>query len=84
MTVVWSVCYLFMEEKALEAVMSTNGVTKILLLLQSNCSAAVRRMLTDLLKVFKVCIQDLALQLTIPERHISCRFDSFLLLTRVL
>ncbi|KAH0856585.1 LOW QUALITY PROTEIN: hypothetical protein HID58_084846, partial [Brassica napus] len=41
-----------LEQKALEAVMSTNGVTKILLLLQSNCSAAVRRMLTDLLKVF--------------------------------
>ncbi|KAF3515269.1 hypothetical protein F2Q69_00004830 [Brassica cretica] len=53
-TVLWSVSYLFKEEKALEAVTSTNGVTKILLLLQSNCSPAVRRMLTDLLKVFKV------------------------------
>ncbi|CAN8251619.1 unnamed protein product [Cochlearia groenlandica] len=53
-TVIWSVSYLFKEEKAFEAVMSTNGVTKILLLLQSNCSPAVRRMLTDLLKVFKV------------------------------
>uniref|UniRef100_A0A1J3IC44 U-box domain-containing protein n=1 Tax=Noccaea caerulescens TaxID=107243 RepID=A0A1J3IC44_NOCCA len=53
-TVLWSVSYLFKEDKALEAVTSTNGVTKILLLLQSNCSPAVRRMLTDLLKVFKV------------------------------
>lgn len=53
-TVLWSVSYLFKEEKALEAVTSTNGVTKILLLLQSNCSPTVRRMLTDLLKVFKV------------------------------
>ncbi|XP_010546367.1 PREDICTED: U-box domain-containing protein 27 [Tarenaya hassleriana] len=53
-TVLWSVCYLFKEEKAQEAVMRTNGVTKILLLLQSNCSPAVRHMLTDLLKVFKV------------------------------
>lgn len=53
-TVLWSVSYLFKEEKALEAVTSTNGVTKILLLLQSNCSHSVRRMLTDLLKVFKV------------------------------
>ncbi|KAL1215432.1 U-box domain-containing protein 27 [Cardamine amara subsp. amara] len=52
-TVLWSVSYLFKEEKALEAVTSANGVTKILLLLQSNCSPAVRRMLTDLLKVFK-------------------------------
>ncbi|CAH8391141.1 unnamed protein product [Eruca vesicaria subsp. sativa] len=53
-TVLWSVSYLFKEEKAVEAVTSSNGVTKILLLLQSNCSPAVRRMLTDLLKVFKV------------------------------
>ncbi|AED97933.1 unnamed protein product [Arabidopsis thaliana] len=53
-TVLWSVSYLFKEDKALEAVTSVNGVTKILLLLQSNCSPAVRRMLTDLLKVFKV------------------------------
>ncbi|CAE6259523.1 unnamed protein product [Arabidopsis arenosa] len=53
-TVLWSVSYLFKEDKALEAVTSANGVTKILLLLQSNCSPAVRRMLTDLLKVFKV------------------------------
>ncbi|XP_010520322.1 PREDICTED: U-box domain-containing protein 27 [Tarenaya hassleriana] len=53
-TVLWSVCYLFKEEKAQDAVTRTNGVTKILLLLQSNCSPAVRQMLTDLLKVFKV------------------------------
>ncbi|WZY75375.1 hypothetical protein YC2023_021759 [Brassica napus] len=31
-TVLWSVSYIFKEEKALEAVTSTNGVTKILLL----------------------------------------------------
>ncbi|XP_010491622.1 PREDICTED: U-box domain-containing protein 28-like [Camelina sativa] len=53
-TVLWSVCYLFKETKAQDSVIITNGVTKILLLLQSNCSLTVRRMLTDLLKVFKV------------------------------
>ncbi|CAN8264348.1 unnamed protein product [Cochlearia groenlandica] len=53
-TVLWSVSYLFKEDKALEIVTSANGVTKILLLLQSNCAPAVRRMLIDLLKVFNV------------------------------
>lgn len=53
-TVLWSVCYLFKEKKAQDAVIKTNGVTKILLLLQSNCSLTVRHMLTDLLKVLKV------------------------------
>lgn len=53
-TVLWSVCYLFKEKKAQDAVIRTNGVTKILLLLQSNCSLTIRHMLTDLLKVFKV------------------------------
>ncbi|CAE6093107.1 unnamed protein product [Arabidopsis arenosa] len=50
-TVLWSVCYLCKEKKAQDAVIRTNGVTKILLLLQSNCSLTVRHMLTDLLKV---------------------------------
>lgn len=53
-TVLWSVCYLFKEKKVQDAVIKTNGVTKILLLLQSNCSLTVRHMLTDLLKVLKV------------------------------
>ncbi|EOA22924.1 hypothetical protein CARUB_v10003660mg [Capsella rubella] len=53
-TVLWSVCYLFKETKAQDAVVRTNGVTKILLLLQSNCSLTVRHMLTDLLKVLKM------------------------------
>ncbi|WZY90307.1 hypothetical protein YC2023_047042 [Brassica napus] len=34
-TVLWSVSYIFKEEKALKAVTSTNGVTKILLLYMS-------------------------------------------------
>ncbi|OAY36054.1 U-box domain-containing protein 28 [Manihot esculenta] len=53
-TILWSVCYLFRDGKAREAVANSNGLTKILLLMQSNCSPAVRQMSTDLLKIFKV------------------------------
>lgn len=53
--VLWSVCHLFRDQRAVEAVMSSNGgVTKILLLMQSACSPAVRHMSGDLLKVFRV------------------------------
>ncbi|KAI4317129.1 hypothetical protein L6164_025029 [Bauhinia variegata] len=53
-TILWSVCYLFRDQKAQEAVTKANGLTKILLLMQSNCSAAVRQMAADLLKIFRV------------------------------
>ncbi|XP_022740195.1 U-box domain-containing protein 27-like [Durio zibethinus] len=53
-TILWSVCYLFRDERAQEAVASSNGVTKFLLLMQSNCSPAVRQMSADLLKIFRV------------------------------
>lgn len=55
-TILWSVCYVFRDEKAREAVVSSNGngMTKFLLLMQSNCSPAVRQMSSDLLKIFRV------------------------------
>ncbi|KAJ8551554.1 hypothetical protein K7X08_021569 [Anisodus acutangulus] len=53
-TILWSLCYLFRDHKAQESVAKSNGMTKILLLLQSNCSPAVRQMAADLLKVFRV------------------------------
>ncbi|OMO98310.1 hypothetical protein COLO4_14001 [Corchorus olitorius] len=53
-TILWVVCYLFRDEKAQEAVVSSNGMTKFLLLMQSNCSPAVRQMSADLLKIFRV------------------------------
>ncbi|XP_050374606.1 U-box domain-containing protein 28 [Argentina anserina] len=53
-TILWSVCYLFKERSAQEAVMKANGLTKILLLMQSNCSPCVRQMSADLLKNFRV------------------------------
>ncbi|KAE8706811.1 U-box domain-containing protein 29 [Hibiscus syriacus] len=53
-TILWCVCCLFRDEKAREAVANSNGMTKFLLVMQSNCSAAVRQMSADLLKTFRV------------------------------
>ncbi|KAK7399400.1 hypothetical protein VNO78_10582 [Psophocarpus tetragonolobus] len=53
-TTLWSVCYLFRDQKAQDAVTTANGLTKILLLMQSNCSPQVRQMSADLLKIFRV------------------------------
>ena len=53
-TTLWSICYLFRDEKAAEALTKANGLTKILLLMQSNCSAPVRQMARDLLKIFRI------------------------------
>ncbi|KAJ7945271.1 RING-type E3 ubiquitin transferase [Quillaja saponaria] len=53
-TILWSVCYLSRDQKAQEAVTKANGLTKILLLMQSNCSPAIRQMSADLLKIFRV------------------------------
>ncbi|KAG6721664.1 hypothetical protein I3843_03G123500 [Carya illinoinensis] len=53
-TTLWSVCFLFRDERAQEAVARANGLTKILLLMQSNCSPSVRQMSADLLKIFRV------------------------------
>ncbi|CAA6663769.1 unnamed protein product [Spirodela intermedia] len=52
--VLWTVCFLFRDRRALEAVAACNGLTKILLLMQSNCSAAAREMAGDLFKLFCV------------------------------
>ncbi|CAN4114149.1 unnamed protein product [Withania somnifera] len=53
-TILWSLCCLFRDQRAQESVAKSNGMAKILLLLQSNCSPAVRQMAADLLKVFRV------------------------------
>lgn len=53
-TTLWSVCYLFRDEKAAEALTKANGLTKILVLMQSNCSPPVRQMARDLLKIFRI------------------------------
>ncbi|KAM7507874.1 hypothetical protein LguiA_018327 [Lonicera macranthoides] len=53
-TVVWSVCYLARDQMAQNAVMKSNGLTKVLLVMQSSCSSLVRQMCGDLVKVFRV------------------------------
>lgn len=53
-SILWSVCYLFRDQRAQETVTSGNNLTKILLLMQSNCSPSVRQMSADLLKIFRV------------------------------
>ncbi|CAI0555001.1 unnamed protein product [Linum tenue] len=53
-TILWTACYLFRDQKAADAVVRSNGLTRILLLMQSNCSPAVRGMSTDLLRIFRV------------------------------
>ncbi|KAM7518714.1 hypothetical protein LguiB_017676 [Lonicera macranthoides] len=53
-TVVWSLCYLFRDRTAQMALMMNNGVTKVLLVMQSNCCGNVRGMCRDLVKVFRV------------------------------
>lgn len=53
-TVVWSLCYLFRDRTAQTALMKNNGVTKLVLVMQRNCSDNVRGMCRDLVKVFRV------------------------------
>ncbi|KAK3003661.1 hypothetical protein RJ639_012417 [Escallonia herrerae] len=53
-SILWSLCCLFRDHKAQEAVARSNGLAKILVLMQSNCSPAVRQMSGDLLKRFRV------------------------------
>lgn len=53
-TILWSLCCLFKDQKAQEFVAKSNGMAKILLLMQSNVSPAIRQMCSDLLKIFRV------------------------------
>ncbi|XP_076933646.1 U-box domain-containing protein 28 [Bidens hawaiensis] len=52
--VIWSVCYMARDRAAQEAAMRCNGLTKVLLVMQSNCSGAVRQMCGELVKVLRV------------------------------
>ncbi|KAL4354165.1 hypothetical protein GQ457_06G043200 [Hibiscus cannabinus] len=69
-TILWMICYLFREEEAVEAVVSGNGMTKILLLIQSDCSPAVRQMSADLLKIFGVNSKSCLLSYDTRTTHI--------------
>ncbi|KAI3686076.1 hypothetical protein L1987_79746 [Smallanthus sonchifolius] len=52
--VIWSLCYMSRDRTAQESAMRNNGLTKVLLVMQSNCSGTVRQMCGQLVKVFRV------------------------------
>lgn len=52
-TVLWSVCCLARDPSAQEKVAKVNGLTKVLLVMQSNCSASTRQMCGELVKVLR-------------------------------
>lgn len=53
--VLWAVCHKYKDRRAAEAAAaSEGGLTRLILLLQSGCSAAARQMALELLKIYKV------------------------------
>ncbi|XP_052201742.1 U-box domain-containing protein 28-like [Diospyros lotus] len=52
--VLWSVCYLSRDGEARETAMKINGLAKVLLVMQSDCSGMARKMGGDLVKLFRV------------------------------
>ncbi|KAF5942452.1 hypothetical protein HYC85_020094 [Camellia sinensis] len=52
--VLWSVCYMSRDQTAQEAAMRSNGLTKLLLVMQSDCTANAKTMCSDLVKMFRV------------------------------
>ncbi|XP_021760989.1 U-box domain-containing protein 28-like [Chenopodium quinoa] len=52
--VLWSVCYLFRDEKVKEILGKNNGLGKCLVLLQSDVSPIVKQMCGDLVKILRV------------------------------
>nr|XP_043607591.1 U-box domain-containing protein 28 [Erigeron canadensis] len=52
--VIWSLCCMSRDKNAQEIAMRNNGLTKVLLVMQSNCSGTVRQMCGELVKVFRV------------------------------
>lgn len=52
--IIWSVCYMSRDRTAQQAAMKNNGLTKVLLVMQSNCSSTVKQMCSELVKVFRV------------------------------
>ncbi|XP_042022151.1 U-box domain-containing protein 27-like isoform X1 [Salvia splendens] len=51
--VLWSLCCLHGDKRAAAAVVEGNGMGKVLVVMQSGCSPAVRRMCADLLRVLR-------------------------------
>ncbi|CAH8392293.1 unnamed protein product [Eruca vesicaria subsp. sativa] len=57
-TILWCLCCVFREDErvveTVETVERSNGVSKLLVVIQSNCSPLVRQMAKDVIKVLKV------------------------------
>lgn len=54
-SVLWAVCHRYRDRRAVAAAAACeSGLTKLLLLMQSGCSPAVRQMTSELLKIFRV------------------------------
>lgn len=53
--ILWGLCCAAGDERARAVVRRCNGVARLLLVMQSGCSPAVRGMCGDLLRVFRVC-----------------------------
>jgi hypothetical protein len=54
-SVLWAVCHRYRDRRAVVAAAACeSGLTKLLLLMQSGCSPAVRQMASELLKIFRV------------------------------
>lgn len=53
-TVLWGMCCLHGDRKVKDVVVKSNGVTKILLVMQSDCEGHVRRMCAELVKALRV------------------------------
>ncbi|KAK6125613.1 hypothetical protein DH2020_040643 [Rehmannia glutinosa] len=70
-TVLWSLCCLFGDKRAAAVVAESNGMAKILLLLQSNCSPAVRQMCGDLLRVFRCSSKSSCVSCTINKEFVT-------------
>ncbi|KAJ0085061.1 hypothetical protein Patl1_08103 [Pistacia atlantica] len=49
--VLWSMCFMYKDGRVTEAVVSSNGVTKVLLVMQSENEGIVRKLCGDLVKV---------------------------------
>ncbi|KAL9245673.1 hypothetical protein vseg_019297 [Gypsophila vaccaria] len=67
----WSLCHLFRDQKARESIARCNGgLTKILLLMQSDCSPSIKRMCCDLIRVFRVYSKSCLSSYDIKNTHI--------------
>ncbi|KAJ0973335.1 hypothetical protein J5N97_021294 [Dioscorea zingiberensis] len=69
--VLWTLCHLHGERRAMEAAAANGVVTKILVLMQGDCSGVVKRMAGDLLRIFRVNSESWVAGYNTKTTHIS-------------